>query len=140
MNVLHLYKDFFPVLGDRKPYWLAGQEAAGRGRFHLDGHDYIKEDSARGKALLPEFSARDDQYLVFLVAGGGWDNVGLRLWADGEEVMVWRGQHSAQFAWTVYPLAAVADKRLQLELFDDEIDDWSFISLAHVMLARRIRQ
>ena len=106
----------------------------------MDGHDYIKEDSTSGKALSPEFSARDDQYLVFLVAGGGWDNVGLRLWADGEEVMVWRGQHSARFALVVYPLAAVADKRLQLELFDDEIDDYSFISLAHVMLARRIRQ
>ena len=100
-----------------------------------------------GKALSPQFSARADQYLVFLLASGSgydkvgrYDNVGVRLWADGEEVMVWRGQHAARFALVVYPLAAVADKRLQLELFDYEIDDYSFISLSHVMLARRIRQ
>ena len=109
------------------------------GSHFLTSYHADKEDSTSGKALSPEFSARDDQYLVFLIAGGGWDTVGLRLWADGEEVMVWRGQDSAQFAWTVYPLAAVADKRLQLELFDYEFRFWGHISLDHIMLARRIR-
>ena len=93
-----------------------------------------------GKALSPQFSARADHYLVFLYAGSRHDNVGVRLWADGEEVAVWHGQYPQRFALVVYPLAAVADKRLQLELFDYEIDHYSFISLSHVMLARRIRQ
>ena len=38
------------------------------------------------------------------------------------------GQHPDRFALVVYPLAAVADKRLQLELFDDELDSWISIS------------
>ncbi len=100
-----------------------------------------------GKALSPQFSARADQYLVFLFAGSGHDNIGVRLWADGEEVAVWHGQHPERFALGVYPLAAVAAKRLQLELFDDELENFDdeldsgiSISLDHVMLARRIRQ
>ncbi len=100
-------------------------------------------DKATGKALSPEFSARADQYLAFLIAGGSGHDVGLRLLADGEQVAVWRGQNSARFALIVYPLADVADKRLrldkhlQLELFDDSLDNWGHIMLDHVMLMRR---
>ena len=37
----------------------------------------------------------------------------------------------------VYPLAEVAGKTLQLELFDDEIEPWVLVSLDHVTLVRQ---
>ena len=55
--------------------------------FHPD-----RGDQPTGRALSPEFTARADQHLVFLIAGGAGAGVGLRLLADGEEAAVWRRQ------------------------------------------------
>ncbi len=96
-----------------------------------------QRDNATGKALSPEFSARAGQHLAFLLAGGSGHDVGLRLLADGEQVAVWRGRDHVRLDLIVYPLTAVADKRLQLELFDDSLDSWGHIMLDHVMLMRK---
>ncbi len=61
----------------------------------------------------------------------------VRLLADGKQAAAWRGWDSERFTLVVHPLAGVAGKRLQLELFDNEIDGWGHIMLDHVMLARR---
>ncbi len=117
----------------RGQQWVTGHVGPG---FLTSYHPH-KGDNATGKALSPEFSARADQYLAFLIAGGSGHDVGLRLLADGEQVAVWRGQNSEWFGLIVYPLADVADKRLQLELFDDSLGGWGHIMLDHVMLMRR---
>ena len=70
-----------------------------------------------GKALSPKFTATADQYLVFLIAGGRGEGVGLRLLANGAEVAVWNGLNTEKFELIVHPLAYVAGKSLQLELF-----------------------
>ena len=119
-----LYKYQSPVSGN-----------IGRGfltTFHLR-----EGDKATGSALSPIFGAEAGQYLMFLIAGGAGDGVGLRLLADGEEVAVWHGKDSERFEWVAYPLSEVAGRGLQLELFDDEAGSWGHIMLDHVMLARQ---
>ena len=121
-----------------------GQHAFGEGQEliwgradsgFLTSYHPSKGNEATGKALSPKFTATADQYLVFLVAGGEGEGVGLRLLANGAEVAVWRGRNTEQFELIVHPLAYVAGKSLQLELFDSEHGDWGHIMLDHVMLA-----
>ncbi len=90
-----------------------------------------------GRATSPTFTARDDQYLAFLIAGEFHDHVGLRLLADGQEVAVWRGENREDFELVIYPLREVAGKDLQLEIFNHEIGDRPRLMLDHVMLVRR---
>ena len=54
--------------------------------------------------------------------------------ANGAEVAVWNGLNPEQFELIVHPLAYVAGKSLQLELFDNEHGDRGHIMLDHVML------
>ena len=89
-----------------------------------------------GQAYSPTFVARDDQYLMFLIAGEPNDYVGMRLLADGEEVAMWRGESWGGFRMVVYPLREVAGKELQLEIFNNEIGDRPRLMLDHVMLVR----
>ena len=100
----------------------------------LTSYHPSKGNEATGKALSPKFTATADQYLVFLIAGGGGEGVGLRLLDDRAEVAVWNGRNTEQFELIVHPLAYVAGKSLQLELFDNEHGDWGHIMLDHVML------
>ena len=90
-----------------------------------------------GRATSPTFTARDDQYLMFLIAGERHDFVGLRLLADGEEVAVWRGDNWRDFEMVIYPLRQLAGKELQLEIFNHEIGDRPRLMLDHVMLVRQ---
>ena len=108
-----------------------------KGRGFLTSYHPDKGDRVTGRALSPEFTARADQHLAFLIAGGAGEHVGLRLLADGEEAAVWRGKNSERFETVVHPLADVAGKRLQLELFDRATGVWGHIMLDHVMLARQ---
>lgn len=107
------------------------------GRGFLTSYHPGKGDAATGQARSPVFIPESDHYLVCLIAGGGGTGVGLRLWADEEEIAVWRGEHTEDFELVAYSLAEVAGQRLHLELFDDETGDWGHIMLDHVMLARR---
>ena len=107
------------------------------GRGFLTSYHPENGDRAIGRALSPAFTADSDQYLKFLIAGGGDSGVGLRLLADGDEAGVWRGETTERFKRVVYPLAEVAGQRLQLELFDNETGGWGHIMLDHVMLVRR---
>ncbi len=92
-------------------------------------------NNATGRALSPTFTATADQYLAFLIAGGGAGDVGLRLLADGEESAVWHGKNPERFHLVVHPLGYLAGQKLQLELFDRELGDEGHIMLDHVMLA-----
>ena len=107
------------------------------GRSFLTSYHPDKGDRATGRALSPAFTADSDQYLIFLIAGGGGSGVGLRLWADGDEAAVWRGENTERFKRVVYPLAEVAGQRLQLELFDNETGGWGHVMLDHVAVVRR---
>ena len=74
-----------------------------------------------GRAYSPTFVARDNQLLMFLIAGERNDFVGMRLLADGEEIAVWRSDNWTVFEMVIYPLREVAGKELQLEIFSNEI-------------------
>ena len=89
---------------------------------------------ATGRARSPAFTATADQFLAFLIAGDDVERVGLRLLADGEEAAVWRGRNSDRFELIVHPLAYVAGKSLQLELFDHSLGEQGNVMLDHVML------
>ena len=89
-----------------------------------------------GRAYSPTFTARADQYLMFLIAGKADDHVGMRLLVNGEEAAVWRGRNNEAFDLVVYPLREVAGKELQLEIFNNEIGDRPRLMLDHVMLVR----
>ena len=89
---------------------------------------------ATGRARSPAFTATADQFLAFLIAGDDVERVGLRLLADGEEAAVWRGRYSGRFELIVHPLAYVAGKSLQLELFDHSLGEQGHVMLDHVML------
>ena len=51
----------------------------------LTSYHPTKGNAVTGEALSPTFTASNDQYLAFLIAGGALEGVGLRLLADGEE-------------------------------------------------------
>ena len=107
------------------------------GRSFLTSYHPENGDRVTGRALSPAFTAESGQYLLFLIAGGKGDGVGLRLLADGDEAVVWHGENTERFERVIHPLAEVAGQRLQLELFDEETGGWGHIMLDHVMLARR---
>ncbi len=90
-----------------------------------------------GRATSPTFTARDDQYLMFLIAGETHDHVGMRLLANGEEVAMWRGNKWSAFELVIYPLNHVAGQQLQLEIVNNEVGDRPRLMLDHVMLVRR---
>ena len=87
-----------------------------------------------GSAISPKFVAEADEYLAFLIAGGEGNGVGARLLSDGEAVAVWRGQNSEWFRQVIYPLADLAGKTLQLQLFDNETGGWGHIMLDHILI------
>lgn len=87
--------------------------------FHPEGGDL-----GTGKGLTAEFIGRDDLYLVFLIAGGANDGVGVRLLANGEIVSAWRGRNKENFKPVAYPLRGLEGKALQLEVFDEDSGPW----------------
>ena len=116
------YTNTGPIIGNVGPGFLTSRHPEMKGR-------------AIGKAFSPEFTARADQSLVFLSAGGGRrDRAGVRLWADDEVVSVWSRKGRQRFRWVVYPLYAVAGKSLRLELFDSSVR--GHVMLDHVLLMR----
>ena len=100
----------------------------------LTSYHPTASDAATGAARSPEFTATNDELLAFRIAGGGGDGVGVRLLADGEPIEVWRGRNSEHFETVVHPLSGLADKTLQLEMFDHETGGWGHIMLDHVMV------
>ena len=132
--------------GQRAHYegeWWMTQSNPGPG--FLTSYHPSKGDEATGRVWSPEFTARADQHLAFLIAGGAGAGVGLRLLADGVEAAVWRGKgwlHHWKFSLVVHSLVDVAGKTLQLELFDNESGSKDlvliphYIMLDHVMLVR----
>ena len=104
------------------------------GSGFLTSYHPTEGDIPTGSAVSPEFVADADQYLAFLIAGGRGDGVGVRLLSDGEAVAVWRGQNSEWFRQVIYPLADLAGKTLQLQLFDNETGGWGHIMLDHVLI------
>ena len=106
----------------------------------LTSYHPVRRDAATGVARSPEFTAPEDAMLTFLIAGGSEGNVGVRLVADGVEVGLWRGNGtsplhiSEHFRLIVHPLAGLAGKTLQLEMFDSELGAWGHIMLDHVLL------
>ena len=118
-----LYQEQRDIIGNIGPSFLTS--------YHpTDG------DIPMGSASSPEFAAEADQYLAFLIAGGMGDGVGARLLSDGEEVAVWRGENTEHFRPVIYPLAELAGKTLQLQLFDNESGGWGHIMLDHVLILR----
>ena len=98
---------------------------------------FLGKSERTGRATSPTFTARDDQYLAFLIAGEFHDHVGMRLLADGQEVAIWRGENRQAFELVIYPLHELAGKELQLEIFNHEIGDRPRLMLDHVMLLRQ---
>ena len=128
------YQDQLPILGHVGPGFLTS--------YHPD-----EGDRPTGKALSPKFTISDGHHLALLVGGESESNVGLRLLADGKEVAVWQGPgerlfggsgtHVEHFKLIVYPLAEIAGKPLQLELYDN--DPGGHIMLDHVLLVQEVR-
>lgn len=116
----HEYEQL-PVSGNAGPGFLT--------TYHFDSRD-----SATGTARSPEFTGTDDQWLIFLIAGGMRDGVGVRLLADATEVKVWGGRDTEHFELIIHPLVDIAGKRLQLEIFDHETGSWGHVMLDHVLL------
>ena len=102
----------------------------------LTSYHPTEADISTGSAASPKFVAEADQYLAFLIAGGKGDGVGARLLSNGEEVQVWRGHDTEWFRPVIYPLAELAGKTLQLQLFDNESWVWGHIMLDHVVILR----
>ena len=100
----------------------------------LTSYHPSKGNRATGRARSPAFTATADQFLAFLIAGDDVERVGLRLLADGEEAAVWQGVDPELFELVVHPLAYVAGKSLQLELFDHSLGEQGHVMLDHVML------
>ena len=126
------YQDQLPIFGHVGSGFLTS--------YHPD-----EGNKPTGKALSPDFTASEGHYLALLVGGDSGSNVGLRLLADGKEVAVWHdsGEQFFQDSTTVepfnlivHPLAEVAGKPLQLELFDN--DPEGHIMLDHVLLVQEV--
>ena len=112
----------------------AGQALIRADSDFLTSYHPSKGNRATGRARSPAFTATADQFLAFLIAGDDVERVGLRLLADGEEAAAWRGVDPELFELVVHPLAHVAGKSLQLELFDHSLGEQGHVMLDHVML------
>lgn len=119
----HEYVQQTPIRGNVGPGFLTS--------FHP-----ATSDAATGTARSPEFTATNDDLLAFRIAGGGDDGVGVRLLADGAPIDVWRGRYSEHFETVVHPLSGLANRTLQLEMFDHATGGWGHIMLDHVMVMR----
>ena len=111
--------------------WMEGEV----GRDFISSLHPTTGDEGMGRALSPEFTAAADEVLSLRIAGGS-RRVGLRLLADGEQVAFW-GDGRFESTWFrrfEQPLAAVAGKRLQLELIDGKED--RHVILNQVLIAR----
>ena len=89
-----------------------------------------------GSALSPKFTARDDQFLMFLIAGYAGGDVEVRLLVDGQKLVAWRGENTEEFEIVIHSLKDIAGRQLQLEVFNGEIGTDARLMLDHVMLMR----
>ena len=121
---------------DFEIYYRQGTISGNIGPGFLTSYHPNRDYVPTGSATSPKFVVEADRYLAFLIAGGKGDGVGVRLLSDGEEAAVWRGQNTEQFMPIIYPLADVAGKTLQLQLFDNESGAWGHIMLDHVVILR----
>ena len=122
------YQDQLPIFGHVGPGFLTS--------YHP-----VEGDELTGKARSPAFTAANDHHLAVLVGGGTRSSVGVRLLAAGREIVVWSGPgerlfRSEHFILIIHPLAGVAGRLLQLELFDG--DPAGHIMLDHVLLVREV--
>ena len=136
MNGWRIEGDAVTNYADFELYYLQTSIKGNIGTGLLTSYHPTDGDLLTGSATSPKFTAETDQYLAFLIAGGMGDGVGVRLLSGGEEVAVWRGQDTAQFRRVIYPLAELAGKTLQLQLFDDDSWIWGHIMLDHVVILR----
>lgn len=100
--------------------------------FHPEGGDL-----GTGNGLIANIVGREDQYLVFLIAGGASAGVGARLLANGETVSMWRGRDKENFKPVAYPLRGLEGKALRLEVFDEDSGPWGHVMIDHVLLAQQ---
>ena len=108
----------------------------------LTSYHSTLENTPTGSATSPKFAVEADRYLAFRIAGEG-RGTGVRLMIDGNEVKVWRARNMKTFRSVIYPLADFAGRTLQLQLFDNEVDDETVrpghrghIMLDHVLILR----
>ena len=117
-------------------YYLQSSVSGNIGPGFLTSYHPFDGDIPTGSATSPKFVAEADEYLAFLIAGGGGDGVGVRLLVDGAEVSVWRGQNTERFRTVIHSLSNFAGKTLQLQLFDNESGGWGHIMLDHIVILR----
>ena len=117
-------------------YYLQSSISGNIGPGFLTSYHPFDGDIPTGSATSPKFVAEADEYLAFLIAGGGGDGVGVRLLVDGAEVSVWRGQNTERFRTVIHSLSDFAGKTLQLQLFDNETGAWGHIMLDHIVILR----
>ena len=134
MNGWRIEGDAVTNHADFESYKLQQDIIGNIGPGFLTSYHPADGDILTGSAISPEFTAKADQHLAFLIAGGMGDGVGVRLLSDGDQVAVWRGQNTEQFRQVIHPIAELAGKTLRLQLFDNETGGWGHIMLDHVLI------
>ena len=91
-------------------------------------------DVATGAIVSKPFTA-NRRWLHFLVGGGDLKGVGVSLLANGEPVRTARGRDSERLRWESWDLADLADKEVQLCIFDHETGPWGHINADHFLFS-----
>lgn len=118
--------------GSQRP--IEGQVGAGL----LDSFGADLKDEATGAWVSPPFTPERGDSLLFLVAGGASDGVGVSLQSGGETVATYRGRNDERLRPVRVDLAPYEGKPLTLRVFDDARGGWGHVIADHFVLARAV--
>ena len=81
---------------------------------------------SKGSLISPKFKV-EYRFLNFLVGGGQFNEVGVELWADGQRVIVSRGENNDKLAQKSWDLEDYYDKEVEVRLVDNATGRWAHV-------------
>ena len=81
---------------------------------------------SKGSLISPKFKV-EYRFLNFLVGGGQFNEVGVELWADGQRVIVSRGENNDKLVQKSWDLEDYYDKEVEVRLVDNATGRWAHV-------------
>jgi len=81
---------------------------------------------SKGSLISPKFKV-EYRFLNFLVGGGQFNEVGVELWADGQRVIVSRGENNDKLVQKSWDLEDYYDKEVEVRLVDNATGRWGHV-------------
>jgi len=110
--------------------------------FGFSGKGYVNTmhsgDKTIGTLTSPEFTVKDN-YINFMIGGGGGENVYIALLIDGKEVKKSRGINLEELRWQNWNVEKFKNKKAKIKIVDNEIGGWGHINIDEIEFANAPR-